>query len=177
MRYRHGRFTRRNDYACMWRQKQRPREGCSLLEKGVCVHVCVLVCARLCLCAVTSDNRNCKFQAHKSPGDFKTAEDKQRRHPGMFCGQPNKNKSLYAHGRIIIARRQCVAIIMPRGATNLLDTSAIPQETQIPTCTKFTPLFLHNYTPTTEGHVGSWFGFSNEIAAILMLSSPSNSHL
>lgn len=63
------------------------------------------------------------------------------------------------------------------GATNLLDTSAIPQETQIPTCTKFTPLFLHNYTPTTEGNVGSWFGFSNEIAAILMLSSPSNSHL
>ena len=115
----------------------------------------------------------------KAQGTLRQRKDKQRRHPGMFCGQPNKNKSLYAHGRIIIARRRCVAIIMPRGATNLLDTSTIPQETQIPTCTKFThPLVSVYPTDFTQlhthhgRHVGSRLGFSNEIAAILMLSSP-----
>lgn len=154
---------RERDAACL-------RKGCVCMCVCWCVHGCAFVQWQVTTGTVSS-------RPIKAQGTLRQRKDKQRRHPGMFCGQPNKNKSLYAHGRIIIARRRCVAIIMPRGATNLLDTSAIPQETQIPTCTKFTPLFLHNYTPTTEGHVGSWFGFSNEIAAILMLSSPSNSHL
>lgn len=78
-----------------------------------------------------------------------------------FAASPKKNKSLYAHGGIFIARRRRrVAIIMPRGPT----TTQMPAlDLQRLKCTTFTPthlfpstpLILHNYTPTTDGTFGA----------------------
>ncbi len=145
-------------------------------QRGVCVCVCAFAQWEVTTGTVSS-------RAIKAQETLRQRKDQQQRHPGTFCGQPNKNKSLYAHGRIIIARRRACGHHYAKGATSLSDTSTIPQKTLIPTCTKFThPLVSVYPTDFTQlhthhgWHFWSRFGFTNEIATILM-RSPSNFHL
>lgn len=124
-------------------------------QRGMCVCVCAHGCAFAQWRATTG---TVSSRAIKARGTLRQRKDKQRCHPGTFCGQPNKNKSLYAHGRIIIARRWCVAIIMPRGpqASQIpalhLRRLRFPQPQNVPTHLFLSPpLILHNYTPTMDG--------------------------
>lgn len=121
----------------------------------VCVHGCA--CAQWQVTKGTVSSR-----AIKAQGTLRQRKDKQRHHLGRFCGQPNKNKSLYAHGRIIIARQRRVAIIMPRGPPTsqipalYLRRLRFPHAQNLPTHLFLsTPLILHNYTPTTDGTFGA----------------------
>lgn len=112
-------------------------------------------------CAIAqwqSTTGTASFRAIKAQGSLRQWKDKQHHHPGMFCGQLRKNKSLYAHGRIIVTRRWCEAIIMLQG----LQTSEIPalhprrlrlpHAHNLPThLLLFTPLILPNYTLTMDG--------------------------
>lgn len=88
------------------------RRKCSLLNKVVCVFVWVHGCT-IAPWQVTTGTASSR--AIKAQGTLRQWKDKQHSHPGMLCGQLRKNKSLYAHGRIIITRQWCVAIIMLRG--------------------------------------------------------------
>lgn len=142
------------------------------LQKGVCFCVCMTVFAQWQVTTGTVSSR-----AIKAQGTLRQRKDKQHRHPGMFCGQPNKNKSLYAHGRISITLQRRVAIIMLRGHQphRYQDCTS---KTQNPTSTKCThPLVSVYPTEFTWLHTRhgwnfwSCSGFTKEKAVILMLSS------
>lgn len=124
---------------------------------------------RLCLFsrslsfALTSDDRNLRFQGHKNPRASGQQRDKQPHHPGTFCGQPNKSKSLQARDRIHVARRWHTAIITPLRYPRCSSEKS-HMRTLLSTLTYLTQLHTQ--------HGRRCFGSAAEIAAILMPQPP-----
>lgn len=117
--YQYGRFTGGSN---MYARKKRSVYRQTLKARG-----CNL-CTALPFCI---DIWQWVLQAQ---GTLRQRKDKQYHHPGTFCGRPNKNKSLYAHGRIIIARWRRVAIITPGGPATSQMPALYLRGVRNPTC-------------------------------------------
>lgn len=126
------------------------------------------------VCKVTTGTGSSR--ASQAQGTLRQRKDKQQHHPGTLRGRRQRNKSLYAHGRIIIARRWCVCHHYATGrAANLRHSRSIRQ---IPTCmTSAHPLasiypidFARSHTHT---HTHERRGCNDEIVTTVSCLLPS----